>query len=101
VFLDMRWKDMNYLLLRIATMLEGWRLLCPMEKRQYFATSLNMLLSSKASKDWWLNLVPDEAARLLFQRAHCWEEGTPKELEPFRGQTKLWLSGKWLSLASW
>ena len=44
-FQVLKWRDMNYLLLRIATMLQGWTLLCPMEQRHSFATSLNMLLS--------------------------------------------------------
>ena len=79
--------------------MEGYEL--PAVENSYYASRVDALMSHgaetffcykpkyaavdgyTASKDWWLNLVPDEADRLMFQRAHRWEEGTPKELEPF------------------
>jgi len=84
-FQVLKWRDMNYLLLRIATMLQGWTLFMSHEAETFFCYKPKYAAVDgyTASKDWWLNLVPDEADRLMFQRAHRWEEGTPKELEPF------------------
>lgn len=44
-FQDMSWKDMNYLLLEIANILQSWRLSFPMERRQEFITRWKLLRS--------------------------------------------------------
>jgi len=79
--------------------MEGYEL--PAVENSYYASRVDALMSHGAetffcykpkyaavdgyttSKDWWLNLVPDEVDRLMFHRAHRWEDGTPNELEPF------------------
>lgn len=68
----------------------------------YYKMEAADVYGDKTSKNWWLNLVSNEADRLLFQKAHCWDEETPEELKPFltRNADESWSAGKRLCLTN-
>ena len=99
-------KDMSLLLLKIATMLQNWSILCPQQMKWEFMTKLEELKRAATSpiKNRWLEMVNDPGKRFMFQEAQNWKaleipEETKKYLPYNMESVSCGKSDQWFSLS--